>query len=49
MQETQEIPVRSLGQDDPMEQEMPTHSRILAGEIPSTEGTGNLQSWGPKD
>ena len=36
MQETQEIWVRSLGWEDPLEEEMATHSSILAGEIPWT-------------
>ena len=36
MQETQ---VRSLGQEDPLEKEMATHSSILAWRIPRTEGT----------
>ena len=40
MQETQ---VRSLGQKDPLEKEMVTHSSILAWEIPWTEETGRLQ------
>ena len=35
MQETQ---VRSLGWEDPLEEEMATHSSILAWEIPRTEG-----------
>ena len=43
MQETQ---VQSLGQEDPLEKEMLTHSRILAWEIPWTEGPGGLQSMG---
>ena len=30
MQETQEIQVQSLGQEDPLEEEMATHSGILA-------------------
>ena len=30
MQETQETQVRSLGQEDPLEEEMSTHSSILA-------------------
>ena len=33
----QETPVRSLGQEDPMEKEMATHSSILTWEIPVTE------------
>ena len=36
--------VRSLGQEDPLEKEMATHSSILAWEIPRTEETGRLQS-----
>ena len=35
--------VRSLGQDDPLEKEMATHSSILAWEIPRTEEPGGLQ------
>ena len=46
MQETQEMQVRSLGQKDPLEEEMATHSRILAWEIPWTEGPGRFQSMG---
>ena len=34
MQETQEMQVRSLGQKDPLEKEMATHSNILAWRIP---------------
>ena len=40
MQETQ---VQSLGQEDPPEKEMATHSSILAWEIPGTEEPGKLQ------
>ena len=40
MQETQ---FRSLGQEDPLEEEMATNSSILAWEIPRTEGPGGLQ------
>ena len=43
-QETQETWVQSLGQEDPLEQEMATHSRILAWKIPWTEEPGGLQS-----
>ena len=43
MQETQ---VQSLGQEDPLEKEMATHSSILAWEIPWTEEPGGLQSMG---
>ena len=43
MQETQ---FRSLGQEDPLEEEMATNSSILAWEIPWTEGPGGLQLVG---
>ena len=46
MQETQEMWVQSLGQEDPQEQEMATHSSILACKIPWTEEPGGLQSMG---
>ena len=39
-------PVQSLGQEDPLEKEMATHSSILAWEIPWTENPGRLQSKG---
>ena len=42
----QETRVRSLGQEDPLEEEMATHSSILAREIPWTEEPGGLQSMG---
>ena len=42
----QEIRVRFLGQEDPLEKEMATHSSILAWEIPWTEKPGRLQSMG---
>ena len=43
----QEMWVPSLGQEDPLEKEMETHSSILASEIPRTEESGGgLQSWG---
>ena len=41
MQETQ---VQSLGQEDPLEKEMATHSSFLAWRIPWTEEPGGLQS-----
>ena len=44
MQKTQETPVRSLGQEDPLEEEMATCSSILAWRIPWTEESGGLQS-----
>ena len=46
MQETQEIRVRSLSWKDLLEEEMETHSSILACKIPWTEEPGGLQSKG---
>ena len=40
MQETQEMQVRSLGQEDPLEKEMVTHTSILAWKIPWIEKPG---------
>ena len=42
----QEIWVQPLGQEDPLEEEMATHSTILAWRISWTEETGRLQSMG---
>ena len=42
----QETLVPSLGQEDPLEEEMATHSSILAWEIPWTGELGGLQSVG---
>ena len=38
--------VQSLGQEDPLEKEMSTHSSILAWRIPWTEEPGGLESMG---
>ena len=46
MQETQEMWVGSLGQEDPLEKGMAIHSNILAWKIPETEEPGGLQSMG---
>ena len=46
MEETQETRVQSLGQEDPLEEEMATHSSSLAWKIPWTEEPGGLQSMG---
>ena len=43
MQETQ---VRSLGQEDSLEEDMATHSSILAWRLPGTEEPGRLQALG---
>ena len=40
----QDTRVQSLGQEDPLEKGMTTHSRILARKIPWTEEPGGLQS-----
>ena len=42
----QETRVRSLGQEDPLEKDMATHSNILAWRIPWTEEPSRLQSMG---
>ena len=46
IQEQQEMQVQFLGQEDPLEKEMATHSSILAWRIPWTEELGGLQSMG---
>ena len=51
MQETQEVwenQVQFLGWEDPLEEEMATHSSILAWRIPWSEEPGGLQSTGSK-
>ena len=44
----QETEVQSLGQEDPMEEEIATHSRILPWEMPRIEEPGGLHSMGSK-
>ena len=39
----------TLGWEDPLENEMATHSNILAWEIPCIEESGGLQSMGSRD
>ena len=46
MQETQEMQVWFLGQEDPLEEDMASHSSILAWKFPWTEEPGGLQSMG---
>ena len=46
MQETQEMRVQSPGEEDPLEEEMATHSSFLAWRIPWTEEPDWLQSKG---
>ena len=45
---TQETQVRFLGGEDPLAEDMATHSSILAWSIPWTEEPGGLQSLGSK-
>ena len=45
----QETWVRALGQEDPLEKEMATHSNILASEILWTQEPGGLSSMGGKE
>ena len=45
-QEILETQAQSLGQEDPLEQGMATHSSILAWKIPSTEEADGRQSTG---
>ena len=42
----QETWVQSLGQEDPLEEEIATHSSVFAWRIPWTEEPGRLQSMG---
>ena len=41
--------VPSLGREDPMEEEMATHTSILSWRIPWTEEPGGLRSWGRRE
>ena len=45
----QETRVQSLGREDPLEEEMATHSSVLAREMPWTEEPGGLQSVGSRE
>ena len=45
----QETWVQSLGQEDRLEKEMATHSRILAWKSPWTEEPGGLQPMGSQE
>ena len=46
MQEMEKMQALSLGQEDPLEEGMATHSNIPAWEIPWTEKPGGLHSMG---
>ena len=45
----QELRVWSLGQEGPLEEEMATHSSVLAWRIPWTEGPGGHSPWAHKE
>ena len=49
MQELQETRAQSLGEEDPLEKEMATHSSTLACRIPWAEEPGGLQSTGSQE
>ena len=49
MKETQEVWVQSLGQEDPLEEEMAIHSSILAWKTPWTEEPVGCSLWGHKE
>ena len=44
MQETQQMRIQSLGQEDPLEEETATYLSILVWEIPWTQEPGGLRS-----
>ena len=46
IQEMQKTWLQSLGQEDPLEEGMTTHSSVLAWRIPWAEEPGRLQSMG---
>ena len=45
----QEIQVRFVGREGPLEKDMTTHSNVLAREIPWAEELGGLQSMGSQE
>ena len=49
MQEPQETQVWSLGQEDPLEEEMAANSSIFTYEVPWTEELVSYSSWGRKE
>ena len=49
MQEMQEIRVQSLGQEDPLEEEMATHSIILAWKIHGQKSLVGYRPWSCKE
>ena len=49
VQETQKIQIQFLGQEDPLEEAMATHSSILTWKIQWTEDPGGCSPWGHKE
>ena len=49
MQETQEMQVLSLGWEDPLEEEISTHSSILAGKFQGQRSLAGYSPWGHKE
>ena len=49
MQEMPETQVQSLGQEDPLEKEMATHSSILAGEFHGQRSLVGHRAWSCKE
>ena len=47
--ETQELLVQPLGLEDPLEEEMATHSRILAGKSHGQRSLAGYSPWGCKE
>ena len=45
----QEMWVQTLGWEDPLEEDMATHSSILAWRIPRSEEAGGYSPWGYKE
>ena len=49
MQEMQEVQIRFLGQEDPLEEEVAIHPSFVAWRIPWTEEPGGYSPWGQKE
>ena len=49
MQEIKEVWVQSLGQEDPLEKKMATHSSILPGEFHGQKRLAGYSPWGLKE
>ena len=49
LSELWELVMDTLGQEDPLDEEMATHSSILAWGVPWREGPGGYSPWGYKD